>query len=52
MYMETPLLSRAGHELKPMSYFVVAFLAMLVLVFGLASEPFYQAVLASVAKVF
>jgi NADH-quinone oxidoreductase subunit N len=52
MYMEAPLLSRGIIELKPMSYFVVAFLAMLVLVFGLASEPFYQVVLASVAKVF
>lgn len=52
MYMEEPLFSRAGLELKPMSYFTVTFLALLVLVFGLASEPFYQVVLESVAKVF
>lgn len=52
MYMEEPLFSRAGFELRPMSYFAVATLALLVLVFGLASEPFYQIVLESVANVF
>jgi NADH-quinone oxidoreductase subunit N len=52
MYMEEPLFSRSGLDLKPMSYFTVAFLALLVLVFGIASEPFYQIVLASVASVF
>lgn len=52
MYMEEPLFSRAGLELKPMSYFTVSFLALLILVAGLASEPVYQIVLESVAKVF
>jgi NADH-quinone oxidoreductase subunit N len=52
MYMEEPLFSRGGLELKPMSYFTVAFLALLILVFGLASEPIYQVVMESVAKVF
>ena len=52
MYMEEPLISRASVAMRPQSYFIVAFTALLVLVFGLASEPFYQAVLSSVAKVF
>ncbi len=52
MYMEEPILRRAAVEMRPLSYFAVAFTALLVLVFGLASEPFYQVVLSSVAKVF
>ena len=52
MYMETPLFKRENLEMKPLSYFAVAFTALLILVFGFASEPFYQVVLTSVAKVF
>lgn len=52
MYMETPLLRRENFELRPLSYFAIAFMALLVLAFGFASEPFYQVVLTSVAKVF
>jgi NADH:ubiquinone oxidoreductase subunit 2 (subunit N) len=52
MYMEEPLLRREQIPVRPLSYFTVAFMALLVLVFGLASEPFYQVVLSSVAKVF
>lgn len=52
MYMEEPLFSRAGFELRPMSYFAVAFLALAILIFGLTTEPFYQFVYESVANVF
>jgi NADH-quinone oxidoreductase subunit N len=52
MYMEEPLLMKVKVGMRPLSYFTVAFLAMAVLAFGLASEPFYRVVLASVAKVF
>jgi NADH-quinone oxidoreductase subunit N len=52
MYMETPMLRREKLEMRPLSYFAIAFMAMLVLLFGLASEPFYQVVLTSVANVF
>lgn len=52
MYMEEPLLAKSQVSMKPLSYFTVVFLALTVVVFGLASEPFYQAVLSSVAKVF
>lgn len=52
MYMEEPLIRRAYVGLRPLSYFLVTFLAFAVLAFGLASEPFYKVVLASVAKVF
>ncbi len=52
MYMEEPMLRRESLALRPLSYFAVALMALLVLVFGLASEPFYQVVLTSVAKVF
>jgi NADH-quinone oxidoreductase subunit N len=52
MYMEEPLLAKSPVAMKPLSYFTVIFLAVAVVVFGLASEPFYQAVLTSVAKVF
>jgi NADH-quinone oxidoreductase subunit N len=52
MYMEEPLLAKSPVAMKPLSYFTVVFLALTVIVFGLASEPFYQAVLTSVAKVF
>jgi len=52
MYMEDALVDRRMQELRPMSYFVVAFLSLCVVVMGLASEPIYQAVLMSVSKVF
>lgn len=52
MYMEEPLLARGQVAMRPLSYFVVTFLALGVLVFGVISEPFYKVVLASVAKVF
>jgi NADH-quinone oxidoreductase subunit N len=52
MYMETPLLRREAVQQRPLSYFAVTVMAMLVLVFGLAAEPFYQVVLNSVSKVF
>jgi len=52
MYMETPLLRRETYQMKPLSYFAVALMALLILVVGFASEPFYQVVLTSVAKVF
>jgi len=52
MYMEESTASRYSFELRPLSYFAVCVLALMTLVFGLASEPVYQAVLASVAKVF
>lgn len=52
MYMEEPLFARGRLDLRPLSYFTVSVLALMVLVFGIFSEPFYQAVLASVAKVF
>lgn len=52
MYMEEPLVGRYKFELRPLSYFAVTFTALMVLAFGIASEPVYQAVLASVAKVF
>ena len=52
MYMEEPLIAVPRFELRPLSYFTVAFLALLVVVVGIASEPFYQVVLNSVAKVF
>jgi NADH-quinone oxidoreductase subunit N len=52
MYMQEPLFEKLQVSLKPLSYFVVSFLALLVLVFGLASETFYKIVLNSVAKVF
>jgi NADH-quinone oxidoreductase subunit N len=52
MYMEEPTVGRYSYDLRPLSYFVVVVLALLTVVFGLASEPVYQAVLASVAKVF
>jgi hypothetical protein len=38
--------------MRPLTYFAVTSLGLLVLVFGIMSEPFYQIVLASVAKVF
>jgi NADH-quinone oxidoreductase subunit N len=52
MYMEKPMIERADAGMRPLSYFAVALLALFVLVFGLASEPIYQAVLSSVGKVF
>ncbi|MBX3020452.1 MAG: NADH-quinone oxidoreductase subunit N [Bdellovibrionales bacterium] len=52
MYMEEPVIAPAQVNMRPLSYFAVSFLALLVLVFGIASEPLYQVVLASVAKVF
>jgi NADH-quinone oxidoreductase subunit N len=52
MYMEAPLLRREPMRMRPLSYFAVSLMALLALIFGLASEPFYQVVLASVAKVF
>lgn len=52
MYMEEPILGKTPVRMSPLSYFTVAFLALAVLAFGIASEPFYKAVLASVAKVF
>lgn len=52
MYMEEPTVARYNFELRPLSYFVVLFLALITIVFGIASEPVYQAVLTSVAKVF
>ncbi|MGE0527262.1 MAG: NADH-quinone oxidoreductase subunit N [Bdellovibrionales bacterium] len=52
MYMEEPLYQPAATEVRPMSYFAVTFLALLILVFGVASEPLYQVVLDSVANVF
>lgn len=52
MYMESPLLKREPGAMHPLSYFAVAMMALLVLIFGFASEPFYQVVLNSVAKVF
>ncbi len=52
MYMEEPTAGRYTFELRPLSYFAVLFLALLTMAFGLASEPVYQAVLASVSKVF
>jgi NADH-quinone oxidoreductase subunit N len=52
MYMEAPMLKRENVGMRPLSYFAIAVMALLVLVVGLASEPFYQVVLTSVAKVF
>jgi NADH-quinone oxidoreductase subunit N len=52
MYMEVPLLRQEPIKMRPLSYFAVAFMALLVLAIGLASEPFYQVVYTSVAKVF
>ncbi len=52
MYMEEPILPKHPLTMKPLSYFAVVFLALAVVVFGIAAEPFYQAVLASVAQVF
>lgn len=52
MYMEEPVMAPAKTALRPLSYFTVSFVALLVVVFGLAAEPFYQVVLASVNKVF
>jgi len=52
MYMESPTSEREASGMRPLSYFSVALLALFVLVFGLASEPVYQVVLASVGKVF
>lgn len=52
MYMEEPLTPAANVYLRPMSYFAVAVLALFVVVFGLTSNPFFGAVLASVGKVF
>lgn len=52
MYMETPLFEREEVGVRPLSYFVVAVMALFVFIFGIASEPIYQVVLSSVAKVF
>jgi NADH-quinone oxidoreductase subunit N len=52
MYMETATLRREILPARPLSYFAISFLALLVVIFGLASEPFYQVVLTSLAKVF
>lgn len=52
MYMEDPVLVGESVEIGKLTYFTVAFLAAFVLLFGIASEPFYQVVLSSVAKVF
>lgn len=52
MYMEEPTLPEAETGMRPMSYFAVGTLALAVVIFGLASESFYQIVLTSVAKVF
>ena len=52
MYMEEPVLVPPTLDLRSLSYFTVAFLALLVLVCGLMAEPFYQVVLVSVGKVF
>ena len=50
--MEEPILPKVRVGIRPLSYFAVTFLALAALAFGLASEPFYRVVLASVAKVF
>lgn len=52
MYMEESQVERQSTPLYPMSYFAVAILALLVLVVGISSNQFYDAVLASVGKVF
>lgn len=52
MYMEKPTVAREEAGMRPLTYFSVALLALLVFVCGLASEPIYQVVLASVGKVF
>lgn len=52
MYMEEPLLAHENLGLRPLSYFTVSLMALLVFVVGIAAEPFYQVVLSSVAKVF
>ncbi len=52
MYMEEPQAGRYSFELRPLSYFTVVLLALLTLAFGLASEPAYQVMLASVTKIF
>ncbi|NJL26153.1 MAG: NADH-quinone oxidoreductase subunit N [Calothrix sp. SM1_5_4] len=52
MYMEEPVLGADRLPLRPMSETAVIALALLVLICGLASEPFYQVVLASVGKAF
>ncbi len=52
MYMEEPLLRRGVLRLRPLSYFTVAFLGLLVVACGLAAEPVYQAMLSSVSQVF
>lgn len=52
MYMQERVLPDEGVTPHPLSQFVITLLALMVLGFGLASEPFYQAVLNSVTQVF
>lgn len=52
MYMEEPSSEGLAFDVRPGSYFAVAVLALMVVVFGLTSNPIYNAVLASVGKVF
>ncbi len=52
MYMESAVIRQDRVELRPLSYFMVTVMALLVLAIGVASEPFYQMVLASVTVVF
>jgi NADH-quinone oxidoreductase subunit N len=52
MYMEEPLTDLTKIDIRPLSYFAVAVLALFVIALGLTSNQFYEAVLASVGKVF
>lgn len=47
MYMEESDIEPSRHELRPMSYFTVTSLALLVILFGIASERFYALVIRS-----
>lgn len=52
MYMEEPLMAAPNMRVRPLSYFAVSALAVMVIVFGLSAEPLYRMVMASVGKVF
>ena len=52
MYMEEPIVAAPPMRVRPLSYFAVSALAMMVIVFGLTAENLYRMVLASVGKVF
>lgn len=52
MYMEEPLVPAPVVGMRRLSYYTVALLAVLILGFGIFSEPFYRIVLASVNKVY